>query len=180
MDRENQQIADFSVTPAQYGNFLCGLFDVWWNNGNPFVSIRLFDNILEILLGQESSSCAFKNHCSEYLVVEFNGDIYPCDFFVSKKWELGNINELSMKRLFRKARSRFGKLKKTVPSECGNCQWNFICHNGCLWFRWVRNAGAEERDYLCESYRQFFPYAIKRFKKLRDSIWLKASKSKSL
>jgi len=180
VDRENQQIADFSITPAQYGNFLCRLFDVWWNHGNPFVSIRLFDNILEILLGQESSSCAFKNHCSEYLVVEFNGDIYPCDFFVSKKWKLGNINEFSIEELFRKARSRLGKLKKIVPSDCRNCQWNFICHNGCLWFRWVRNAGVEERDYFCDSYRQFFPYAIKRFKKLRDSILFRTSESKSL
>lgn len=178
VDRKNQQVADFSITPAQYGNFLCRLFDIWWNHGNPFASIRLFDNILEILLGQESNSCAFKDHCSEYLVAEFNGDIYPCDFFVNKEWKLGNISKVSIEKLFQKARLRFGNLKKIVSSDCKNCQWNFICHNGCPWFRWVRNARVEEKDYLCDSYRQFFPYAIKRLEKLRDSILFRTSESK--
>jgi uncharacterized protein len=25
-------------------------------------------------------------------VVEYNGDVYPCDFFVESGWQLGNVN----------------------------------------------------------------------------------------
>ena len=30
--------------------------------------------------------------CDSYVVVEYNGDIYPCDFFVHPGWRLGNIS----------------------------------------------------------------------------------------
>jgi len=170
VDREDGKVAEFSITPAQYGDFLCGLFDAWWNDGDPLASVRLFGNILEILLQRFSSSCVFKTQCGEYIVVENNGDIYPCDFFVRKEWKLGNIFEVTIGELFRKAKSRFGKLKKTVPPHCESCRWNFICHNGCLWFRWVKNGRIEEKDYLCESYKQFFPYTIERLEGLCDSI----------
>lgn len=29
--------------------------------------------------------------CGEYFVVEHDGNIYPCDFFVSPEWRLGNV-----------------------------------------------------------------------------------------
>jgi len=170
VDRKNGRMADFSITPEQYGNFLCGLFNAWWNNKNPLASIRVFDNILEILLQREPSSCMFKTQCGKYIVVEFNGDVYPCDFFVEKKWKLGNIFEMSIRELFKKARWQFGKLKKTIPPDCQECKWNFICHNGCLWFRWVKNGKVKEKDYLCESYKKFFSYTMERFEKLRNRV----------
>lgn len=166
LDRKDEKVAKFSIRPEQYGNFLCRLFDTWWNNGNPLVSVRLFDNILEILLHREPSSCMFKTQCEEYIVVEFNGDVYPCDFFVRKEWKLGNILENPMEDLFEKAKSLFGKLKEVSPLDCQNCRWNFICHNGCLWFRWIRNGNMREKDYLCESYQKFFSYTMERFEKL--------------
>jgi len=172
VDRKNEKMTEFSVTPAQYGHFLCRLFDVWWNDENPLASVRLFDNILEILLQGKSSSCMFKAQCGEYIVMEFNGDVYPCDFFVDREWKLGNIFEVPIEELFKRAKAQFGKLKEFIPSDCKKCKWNFICHNGCLWFRWIRNGNIREKDYLCESYKQFFPYVMERFEKLRDSILL--------
>ena len=173
VDREDKKMANFSIIPAQYGDFLCRLFDAWWNNGNPSASVRLFDNILEILLKEEPSSCMFKTQCGEYIVVESNGDVYSCDFFVGKEWKLGNIFEMSIEELSGKVKSQFGKLKKITPLDCESCKWNFICHNGCLWFRWVKNGRMEEKDYLCESYKQFFSYTIERFEELCHSILLK-------
>lgn len=174
VDRKDEQIADFSITSDQYGNFLCKLFDVWWNNGNPFVSIRLFDDILEILSQEESSCCMFKVQCGEYVVVEFNGDVYPCDFFVNPEWKLGNILEMSLEELFDKAHSVFGKLKETISQDCQNCRWNYICHNGCLWFRWVNSGSVKGRDYLCRSYKRFFEYTIDRFQELCHKVSLRS------
>lgn len=172
-DIKKKKMADFSVQPDEYGNFLCKIFDMWWNDGNPYVSIRLFDNILEILLGIETSSCMFKSECGSYVVVEANGDVYPCDFFVHKEWKLGNIWENSFAELFEKVKLKFGKLKRLSPEKCRNCQWNFICNNGCLWFRWVKNGNLEDIDYFCNCYRRFFSYTIERFKRLSDSIFFR-------
>ncbi len=170
VDRVGGKIASFSPTPSQYGDFLCRLFDLWWNEGNPLVSVRLFDNIMEILLQGESSSCMWKPECGEYLVVEFNGDVYPCDFFVKKEWKLGNIFTHSLAELYRRAREIFGRLKKTTPPSCQGCEWNFICNNGCLWFRWVGSGDVRGRSYLCSSYKKFFSYSMERFHILKERI----------
>ena len=173
VDRRKGKIEEFSITPTQYGDFLCKLFDLWWNGVNPPASIRMFDNILEILLQGNSSSCMFKSSCGEYIVVEFNGDVYPCDFFVRKEWRLGNIFEMPIEQLFKRAKSHFGESRKIAPSDCDRCPWNFICHNGCPWFRWVKNGNIKDKDYFCQAYKQFFSHTIEKFKKLRDSILLK-------
>lgn len=172
VDRREEKMTDFSVTPDEWGRFLCRLFDFWWEDRH-FFSIRFFDNILEILLDQRASSCMFKKECGSYLVVEANGDVYPCDFFVRENWKLGNILDTSMKDLFQKAQSEFGKLKRISPAGCRGCRWNFLCHNGCLWFRWVKNGRIEDKDYLCPAYRRFFSYAMEKFEELRDSILLR-------
>lgn len=170
MDRNDEKVQGFSITPIQYRDFLCRLFYVWWNDGNPAASVRLFDNILEILLRRHSSSCLYKRECGEYIVVEHNGDVYPCDFFVRPEWKLGNILELPLTELSKRAKLQFGKLKKTVPPGYESCQWNFICNNGCPWFRWIRNGSLEDKDYFCKYYKYFFSYTIGRLEKLRDSI----------
>jgi uncharacterized protein len=44
--------------------------------------IRYFDNIAEALAGQKPGNCTMHTTCDSYVVVEYNGDVYPCDFFV--------------------------------------------------------------------------------------------------
>ncbi len=163
VDRKRDKIASFSITPETYGDFLCRIFDLWWNDGYPFVSIRFFDNILEILMGVEPGSCALKERCGEYLVVEHNGDIYPCDFFVNPDFKIGNIFVSNPEDVYKKL-NNFGKLKENTPEKCKNCEWKFICHNGCTWFRWIKRGNVEDPDYFCSAYRKFFSYSIERFK----------------
>jgi uncharacterized protein len=173
VDRRKGTMANFSVAPDEWGKFLCDLFDLWWEDGDPSCSIRFFDNILEVLLEQRSSSCMFREECGEYIVVEANGDVYPCDFFVRREWKLGNILDAPMEDLFLRAKLKFGKLKRIPPPDCKNCKWAFLCHNGCLWFRWVRKGRIEDKDYLCGAYKRFFSHAMERFEEMRDSILLR-------
>jgi hypothetical protein len=42
--------------------------------------------------GRKASTCTMHETCDSYVVVEYNGDAYPCDFFVAGEWRLGNIN----------------------------------------------------------------------------------------
>jgi uncharacterized protein len=56
-DPRSGEVAPFSVTPQRWGDFLCKLFDLWWNGGEPQVSLRTFENVLAAYLGQDPESC---------------------------------------------------------------------------------------------------------------------------
>ncbi len=171
VDRKGK-LRNFSITPETYGDFLCRIFDLWWNGSRPLFSIRFFDNIIELLAGLEPGACSLKKNCGEYLVIEHNGDVYPCDFFVHSEFLVGNIFNDDFKELVCKVKEKFGILKSKGCSECEGCRWNFICNKGCLWLRWINNGRitAEEKDYLCKAYMKFFSHSIDRLKIIADSI----------
>ena len=156
----------FSVEPAAYGKFLCDFFDLWHNGGNPEFGVRFFDNVLEALSGAIPGYCGFKDSCNDYLVVEYNGDVYPCDFFVRKEWKLGNIRKDSLGGLLERQLARFSRLKSEVSPACSSCEWFAICRGGCPKYR--ENAGGrfDSPDYFCEGYKMFFGYAAERLMKM--------------
>ena len=150
----------YSLKPKQYTRFLMKFFDCWYEDmikGN-FISVRFFDNILAILLNQPPESCDMKGHCSVQNVIESDGSIYPCDFYVLDKWKIGNIKNLSFWEVFKSPRAQlfvnesFGK-----SSRCRQCKWYTLCRGGCK-----RNKEGHI-NYYCETYQDFFKYSIDRF-----------------
>ena len=93
----------FAITGEEYGKFLCELFDAWWPERRT-VRVRYFDNIAEALAGQKPSTCTMHESCDSYAVVEHNGDVYPCDFFVERSWKLGNLHADSWPDIASRAR----------------------------------------------------------------------------
>ncbi len=159
------EVADYSVTVKDYRDFLCILFDVWYNDGQPVASIRLFENFLAIGMGVEPEICAFKNRCGSYVVVEYNGDVYPCDFFVEEQWLLGNLLETPIQDLMKKRKRReFSHRKMEQSSGCKACEWNVICHYGCQHYRSVLG-----ENVLREAYREFFRYTGRCFEVLKEN-----------
>ncbi len=113
----------FTITPEQYGRFLCEIFDLWWPDRRK-VRIRVFDNIAEALAGQKPGTCTMHETCDSYVVVEYNGDVYPCDFFVESDWKLGNIVLDSWPEIARRTRRYSFASKKTLAHpECQACEY---------------------------------------------------------
>jgi len=84
--------AEFAVTGGEWGDFMVRLFDEWRRRGDERrVSVRTFDSIVAELVGGAPSLCQFADDCRHHLVVEANGDVYPCDFFVRPELKLGNV-----------------------------------------------------------------------------------------
>ena len=78
---------NYSLTEQSYLHFLKTCFDLYFEAfqaGRP-VSIRCFDNYLSILLGLPPESCAMFGECGQYLLIEADGSVYPCDFYVLDK-----------------------------------------------------------------------------------------------
>ena len=151
---------EFSITPEQYGRFLCETFDLWWPERRK-VRIRYFDNLAEALAGQKPGSCTLHETCDSYVVVEFNGDVYPCDFFVEKEWKLGNINVDSWPEIARRqGRYQFAAKKTIAHPECQICEFQSICHGGCPKHRHDPRGSFDDLDYFCGAYKMIFRKAV--------------------
>lgn len=149
----------FTITPEQYGRFLCELFDAWWPDRRR-VRIRFFDNLAEALAGMKPGSCTMHEACDSYVVVEYNGDVYPCDFFVESGWKLGNLMLDSFAEIARRQRRHVFASKKSLPhEECRACEYQTICHGGCPKFRHGPAGRFEDLDYFCGAYKMIFARA---------------------
>lgn len=172
-DPNNQgQAASFSVSANQYGIFLCKLFDYWLSdfyNETPTVSIRLFDSVFYTYVNLSAPQCTQSKECGKYLVVEYNGDVYACDFFVEPKWKLGNVmNSNLIEMLNSKKQTDFGQFKYNLSVKCYNCKWLEHCRGGCPKDR-LNDPKDKGISHFCESYRMFFEYTDEKFRKLAHS-----------
>jgi uncharacterized protein len=150
----------FTITPEQYGRFLCEMFDLWWPDRRK-VRIRVFDNIAEALAGQKPGTCTMHETCDSYVVVEYNGDVYPCDFFVESGWKLGNIVLDSWPEIARRTRRySFASKKSLAHPECQACEYQSICHGGCPKFRHGPHAQFGDLDYFCQAYKMIYAKCV--------------------
>lgn len=160
-DGKEATLAEFSVTPEQWGNFLCRIFDEWVRQdvGNTFVEI--FDCTLANWVGETPGICVYAKECGHAGVMEFNGDVYSCDHFVFPEYRLGNIREKTItEMLYGNKQIQFSKLKsQALPQQCHECEWEFACHGECPKNRFIKDQyGNPGLNYLCKGYTQYFKH----------------------
>ncbi|WP_050640265.1 anaerobic sulfatase maturase [Faecalicatena contorta] len=150
---------EYAISPKQYGKFLIELFQLWyrdWKNGTqPY--IRQFDNYLGIIMGYQPEACDQRGTCGIQTVVEADGSVYPCDFYMLDEYRLGNFNfnrldDINAKRIELKFIERSLRLEK----KCIECAYYSLCRGGCQRNRDLLEATGEYKNYYCESYRMFF------------------------
>ncbi len=177
VDPATGKIADFSITPEQYGEFLCRLFDRWYENGPRQVSIRDFDSIVSYYVTGRQTLCTFDRQCSQYIVIEHTGDAFCCDFFVEPKWRLGNIFETPIEKLAASSiKKAFARAKTNLCNKCLVCRHLAICRGGCMKDRapFDKDSFGKE-SYFCEAYKRFFDHATPRFKQLAAEVSAEAA-----
>ena len=157
---------EYSLLPEEYGRFLCELFDLWYDDycHGHLISIRNFDNYLGMLKGYPPEACDMRGQCSIQHVVEADGSIYPCDFYVLDQWKLGNIREEEFGGFAAKEQAvKFMELSRNQDGECRSCRYFKLCRGGC---RRVREENGQGRNYFCRSYKMFFDHALGRLMKM--------------
>ncbi|RJV32898.1 anaerobic sulfatase-maturation protein [Bacteroides sp. AF25-38AC] len=156
-----ERLADFSVTPGQWGNFLCTIFDEWVKNDVGRCYIQLFDSTLANWVGGQPGVCTMAKTCGHAGVMEFNGDVYSCDHFVFPQYKLGNIYSKTLVEMMYSERQRsFGQSKQSsLPAQCRECRYLFACNGECPKNRFCKTASGEPGlNYLCKGYYQFFDH----------------------
>ncbi len=160
-DDVQAELADFSVTPEQWGHFLCTVFDQWVRNDVGSTFVQLFDTTLANWMGMDGSLCTMARECGHAGVMEYNGDVYSCDHFVFPEYKLGNICDNTLTEMMYSERQRaFGQNKyRSLPQQCKSCQYLFACHGECPKNRFSETAQGEPGlNYLCQGYYRFFEH----------------------
>ncbi len=171
LDPLNQQPGgnEFSLKPDRFTYFLKSLFDLWYEDtmkGN-MISIRYFDNLIGMFMGYRPEACGMSGQCQCQFVVEADGGVYPCDFYVTDEWLLGNIKDKGFDELRNSdAGKSFIEMSLPVDPKCKECRWFNLCRGGC---RRDREPFVDKKaglNYYCESYREFFDYAGERLRQV--------------
>lgn len=163
------ELLPFSLDGDAWGEFLCRLFDRWYPDDVYTVSVRLFDSIIWRLVEGQANCCTFDRDCRQYFVVEHNGDIYPCDFYVYPELCLGNVMDADWKAIQgSKAYTAFGSRKGNRHRDCVLCDFAWVCAGDCPKNRMGHVAGRDSTSLsvLCSGWRRFFAHALPRLRQL--------------
>lgn len=160
IDHETGEMTAPSVTPPQFADFMIKVFDLWLEADNPEVSIRYYDNILMGLLGGEPRLCKFAGTCKDFISVDTNGDIYPCDTLIGDGClKFGNILEADLEEILEsKEHKAFVEEVSATKPECSRCEWYFICRGGCSHYRYMFEQDFLARNYFCGARKRIFKH----------------------
>jgi uncharacterized protein len=158
---------EYALTPKVYGSFLVELFELWYEDlmqgRQPY--IRQFENYISILMGFPAESCDLRGGCSIQYVTEADGSVYPCDFYVSEEYKLGNFKTDSVEQINENEKTAaFLNSMAGKTEKCRECEYLYLCHGGCKrhWY--------ESENYFCEAYKQFFRAALPRMRQIAGQL----------
>lgn len=155
----------YSLTSRLYGEFLIRLFELYysdWINGQ-YISIRYFDNLVRMLCGEQPTECSLLGCCPMNFIIEGDGSVYPCDFYVIDGYQVGDIHNNSFYEMANNlTHLNFIEKSKNFNSECSACRFYPLCRGGCRRDREDFRTGELNKSYLCLSYKMFFDACIEK------------------
>lgn len=156
------ELTHHSVTPQQWGRFLCGVFDEWVKEDVGNVFVQIFDATLAGWVGVQPGVCTMAETCGHAAMMEHNGDLYQCDHFAFPAYRLGNIHNSTILEMMGSERQlRFGEAKRDrLTASCLSCRWRKACNGECPRNRFAIDPvdGHRGLNYLCEGYKMYFSH----------------------
>lgn len=162
----NLEELNYALKPQEFSNFYKSFFDSWYkdNFSNRKMSITLFDNLLMMIMGYYPQLCGMLGQCTPQFVVESNGDVFCCDFYVLDKYKIGNIQNDSIESVAKSSiLTSFINESKQVCNVCLDCPFENICHKNCK---------RMNHSYFTENYcgyREFLEYSFSRLSLLAST-----------
>ncbi len=156
---------DKYLTSEQYGDFLCRLFDLWYADmiSGKYIYNRTFENYVGVIMGRHPEECGMCGFCTVQYVLEADGSVFPCDFYVLDGYRLGNFVTDSKEDIDRRAAELgFVEVSKNINEKCRSCKWVALCRGGCRRYREPFVDGAPSLNKFCGAYEKFFEYTADR------------------
>lgn len=163
LDKDNETF----LTHQNYTKFLKQSFDFYikkFKEEDP-VSIQFFDNTYVRHIDQEPQVCTMKGRCSTQFVIEANGDVYSCDFYVDEDHKIGNINQDSYQNMFEDPiNQNFLKESFNTHQKCQSCEYLYLCRGGC------KKNQEEGLNVYCDSLKEFYKYSQQGFNLMKETL----------
>ncbi len=170
-DYKSGALKTVSVRGEETGEFYIKIFDEWFKKDFFNVSVRFFEDILLYLVDGIKASCCYNEECNSYLVVEHNGDCYPCDFFVFEEWKIGNLMESGIREMMNSPlRAKFASRKAAVPEACRGCRIAPFCQGDCTRFRYLPESGYENLSEYCTAIKMVYQHIEPHLPEIRQRV----------
>ncbi len=160
--REDGSVDPISVSPEEYGEFLCTVFDEWCMNDLGKLDVQLFAETAKVMAGGEAGVCTLAPTCGQVLVAEEDGSVYACDHFVEPSHKLGNLKSDRLETFATgEFQRKFGEAKRdSLTAECRRCPWLDRCGGFCPKDRFgVSVDGEPGQYYLCAGLKKYFEHS---------------------
>ena len=152
----------YSLSVEGFARYLRTIFDCWYKDAmnGKLRYHRYFFNLMNLMLGAPPEACDMNGICGRQYVIEADGSVYPCDFYMLDEWRLGNLLTDSFEQLDQKRRElRFVELSAEALEHCRGCKWLSLCRGGCRRNREGLPGTPLGENYFCAAYKEFFEYA---------------------
>ena len=158
------------LSAEEYGSFLCRIFDLWYSDmiSGRYIYNRTFENYVGILMGRHPEECGMCGFCTVQYVLEADGGVYPCDFYVLDAYRLGNFVTDPLEDINRRADELgFVAESRQINEKCRTCRYVALCRGGCRRNREpfiVAEDGSKvpSLNRFCRSYEMFFEHSADR------------------
>jgi uncharacterized protein len=124
----------YALKPARFASFYTRLYYRWMKalEGGSYISVKFFDDTANFFIRGIPSACGIDGRCRSQYVVEADGSVYPCDFYVLDNYNTGNLTRQTLRELFDSPRMRAFLLEeRRLPGICQSCAYLKMCGGGC-------------------------------------------------
>lgn len=162
----------YALTPQKFFQFYHDILPLWLTElaSGHYISIKLFDDIFNLIVRKEVNACGLVGNCSIQYVIEGDGSVYPCDFFALDEYRMGFIQEMGLKELFSSKIAKqflYSRPLSKIPSKCTSCPFLNICRGGCK--RMKNSMYVDEKSDFC-GYQSFLNEFIPKITNIMDLI----------
>lgn len=157
-----EKTTDYELSPRSFASFYKDLFDRWYVdlvNGKGR-SIKLFDDMANLVLYDQKTACGIDGKCSPQLIVEADGSVYPCDFYCLDQYKIGNMTKENVLDLYEKSILSESKKRDTLPTLCKACRYIKMCNGGCKRMQGSVCFKDDTTEYC--GYKDFLDYTVDR------------------
>ena len=110
-----------------YSSFLPVMFHICRN-----ISVKLFDDYVNLLAFGQCNACGLLGFCHAQIIVEADGSVYPCDFYVLDEYRVGNLAQTGLTELrASRVMGDFQARTQEALGLCAQCPYQRICGGGC-------------------------------------------------
>lgn len=172
--QENRHaIAENSLERGDFAQFMKRIFDLWYARDDPSIHVRYLDNVITGLLGGRPSTCKFNGSCSEYVSVNHDGTVLPCDNFTGYgELVFGNLHTNSLDELLDgPIRQAFKESVSTTRVECSTCKFLSACGGGCNKYSYMWNQSFQDQNYFCGDRWEIFTHISRHLENTGASLF---------